>query len=122
MQPVRLFITAGVVFALATAAACSGRRMQTAGGDVATSDSTSLVVDNRRFTDMTIYVIEGRATRRRLGTITGMSKSRIALPRSLVAGGRTLQFLADPIGGSGNVVSHEIFVSPGDQVSLTIVP
>jgi hypothetical protein len=122
MRPVRLFLIAAIIVGSATAAACGSRHVETAGGDVALADSTSVVVDNRRTTEMTIYVIEGGAARRRLGTVYAMSKTRIAIPRSVVGNGRTLQFLADPLAGRGNIISHEIFVSPGDQVGLTIVP
>ncbi len=122
MRRMRLFIVAAIVASSATAAACGGKQMATAGGDVTRADSTSVVVDNRRTTDMTIYVLEGGAPRQRLGTVTAMSKARIAIPRSVVGNGRTLQFLADPLAGRGNITSHEIFVWPGDQVTLTIMP
>jgi len=124
MRHTRLLAMATLIIAAAAAAAaCGGRQVETSAGDVALADtSTSLVVDNRGFADMTIYVIEGGSTRRRIGTASGNSRTRIALPRTLVGNGRELQFLADPLGGTRTSVSQRIFVAPGDQVGMTIMP
>lgn len=113
---------AALAMVSAAAAACGGRAVRTAAGDVALADSTSVVVDNQGFTDMTIYVLEGGSVRRRLGRANGLTKTRIAIPRTLVGNGRDLQFLADPFAGRGSSVSQRIFVSPGDEVGLTILP
>ena len=123
MRQTRVLIIA--VLATMAAAACATRQVErTAGGEVALADTTAstMVVDNQGFFDMTIYVLEGGSVRRRLGTATGSSKTRITIPRTLVGSGRDLQFLADPIGGRRNSVSQRIFVRPGDQVVLTILP
>jgi hypothetical protein len=122
MRQTRVLTIAALAMASAAAAACGARDVQTAAGDVALADSTSVVVDNQALTDMTIYVLEGGSMRRRLGTANAVSKTRIAIPRTLVGNGRDLQFLADPFAGRGNSVSQRIFVSPGDQVGLTILP
>lgn len=113
---------AALAMASAAAAACGGRQVQTAADDVALADSTSVVVNNQSTSEMTIYVLEGGSVRRRLGTANSFSKTRIKIPRALVGNGRDLQFLADPFAGRGNSVSHRIFVAPGDQVELTILP
>jgi hypothetical protein len=118
----RVFIIAALAMASATAAACAGRTVETADGEVALADSTSVVVNNQSTTDMTIYVLEGGSSRRRLGTAKAVSRTRIAIPALLVGNGRDLQFLADPFAGRGNSVSQRIFVAPGDRVELTVLP
>ncbi len=77
-------------------------------------------IQNRGTSDMTIYILEGSA-RIRLGTANGNSTAKLAIPHSIVGGGRELQFLADPIGSRRTTVSERIFVRPGDTVVLTIM-
>jgi hypothetical protein len=122
MRQKRVFIIAALAVASATASACAGRTVETAGGEVALADSTSVVVNNQGTNDMTIYVLEGGSSRRRLGTANALSSTRIAIPPLLVGNGRDLQFLADPFAGRGNSISQRIFVAPGDKVHLTILP
>ena len=111
-----------VIIALATVSAtgaCRPRNVNSAATEV--SEATSLVIDNQRTLDMAIYVVEG-ATRRRLGTAGSLTKTKIAIPRSLVGKGREMQFVADPVGGTRSGYSQRIFVQPGDEVALTIRP
>jgi hypothetical protein len=39
-----------------------------------------------------------------------------------VRGGERLRFLADPIGGGQLPVSEELYVAPGESVTITIPP
>ena len=82
----------------------------------------SIEVRNLGFPDMTIYVISGTGNRVRVGVVNGNSTQVIDLPPYLVRGGDRLRFLADPIGGGRTPVSEELFVAPGDTVTLTIPP
>lgn len=116
----RILTIAALALMSAGAAACGRKQVETTPGAVAGADSSSIVIENRGLYDMTIYVLEGSA-RRRLGTATAMSTTRLPIPRNVVGTGRELQFLADPFAGRGNSVSERIYVRPGDQVSLTIV-
>ena len=95
--------------------ACAGAR---SGAPV---ERTTLVVENRGFADMAVYVVNG-AQRIRLGTATGLSKTTLTIPPRVVGTARDLQFLADPIGGSRSGVSQSIYVHPGDRVTLLISP
>lgn len=123
MRPNRSrLIIAALAILSATAAACARNTVQTAGGDVALADSTSVVIDNQGIADMTIYVLEAGSVRRRLGVAGAARRTRLGIPRALVGNGRDLQFLADPVAARGNSISRRIFVVPGDQVSLTILP
>lgn len=113
MTPIRLLMIALV----GTLVACGGAR-QSRPGD---AEPTTVAVDNRSFSDMTIYLVEA-GSRRRLGTATGVSTTVLTIPASFVSLGRELQLLADPIGGRRAAVSNRIFIRPGEQVTLTIPP
>jgi hypothetical protein len=74
------------------------------------------------FADVTVYAISPTGSRVRLGQVSGNSTQRLVLPSYLVRGGERLRFLADPIGGSQGPVSEELYVAPGEAVTLTIPP
>lgn len=123
----RQYRAAFIIAAFATlsgaiTACASGNTVQTAEGDVALDGSASVMVDNQGVNDMTIYVLEGGSVRRRLGIAGAARTTQLSIPRALVGNGRELQFLADPIASRGNSVSRRMFVDPGDQVRLTILP
>jgi hypothetical protein len=111
-QSIRLLFLVGAVVVMA---ACGGGSR----GALATREGALLVIDNRAFSDMTIYAVEGTA-RRRLGFAPGNTKTEIQLPPTLV--NRDLQLLADPVGSSRTSVSNRIYVRAGERVTLTIPP
>jgi hypothetical protein len=101
-------------------AACHSARESDNGAPSPTRDSATLQVENRRFSDMTVYVLEG-AQRQRLGVAGGLATTSFTIPERLVRGGVTpLRFFCDPIGEEGLPVSEEILVEPGDEVELII--
>jgi hypothetical protein len=110
-----------LVSAVCALAACSTNRPEedTAPGADAT---TNVEVRNLGFPDMTIYVLTATSTRVRLGVVNGNSTQVLALPPNLARRGDRLRFLGDPIGGGRTPVSEELFVEPGDTVTLTIPP
>jgi len=81
-----------------------------------------LAVENQGFADVTIYAISPTGSRVRLGQVSGNSTQRLVLPSYLVRGGERLRFLADPIGGSQGPLSEELYVAPGEAITLTIPP
>jgi hypothetical protein len=103
---------------LVLASACSPGRTRPG----STTEPATIQVENRAFTDMTIYVIESGGSRRRLGIATGASTSSFTIPATLVGLGRELQFMADPIGSNRTATSNRLWVSPGQQVTLLIPP
>ena len=104
-------------------AACSTHRSDEDTAPETQADAGAKVeVRNLGFPDMTIYLISQTGNRVRVGDVTGNSTRVIDLPPSLVRGGDRLRFLADPIGGGRTPVSEELFVAPGDTVTLTIPP
>ena len=104
--------------ALVLLAACSSAGRPSRPGS---EERTILEVENRSFTDMTIYLVEG-AGRRRLGLATGSTTTKMTIPASAVSSGRELQFLADPIGSDRTARSDRIYVRPGETVTLMIPP
>ncbi|MGH7679962.1 MAG: hypothetical protein ACRENU_15955 [Gemmatimonadaceae bacterium] len=91
------------------------------GGQPSRDQSAQLVVDNRGYPDMVIYAVDG--TRRiRIGTATGNLTTKLRIPPTVVQTGREVRFVADPIGSDRAGMSEEIFVRPGQQVTLIIPP
>jgi len=114
-------LLARTLFALtlfATLPSCrAGGRREPAAADA----PTAVRVENRNFSDMTIYVVRS-GQRVRLGLATGNATTRLTIPQSLLSGINALRFIADPIGGRATPVSEEITVTPGDEVTLYIPP
>ena len=84
-------------------------------------DKTFLEVDNTAYLDANVYALQGYR-RVRLGTVNGLSKQTLEIPRTLVDPGLPLRFIIDPIGGRRNSVSDELVVYQGDTVSLYVSP
>jgi len=99
-----------------TASASSGSNAA-----AAKAEPTTVLVDNQALMDMTIYIWRS-AQRIRLGTATGVSKTRFTIPQGIVSGITTVRFQADPIGSSRAPISEQITVSEGDEVELRIPP
>jgi len=114
-RPLRRALLACV---LLLAASCASREPDDLSPDPATR-TTTLSVENRGYLDMTIYLLDG-GRRVRLGVANGNTVTDLPIPPSLVRGAMPLRFLCDPIGGSHAPVSDEIYVEPGDQVTLVI--
>jgi hypothetical protein len=85
------------------------------------AERTILEVDNQGLADMTIYVIHA-SQRMRIGFAPGLRKTELTIPRSAVSGTGQLAFLADPVGSSRTSVSEQIYVAPGDRVTIVIPP
>jgi hypothetical protein len=102
------------------AAACTG----TGKNAPRAVDQASVRVANQSWSDMTIYVLTGSgpSARQRLGQVTGNGSATFTIPEGLVGMGQSLRFLADPLGSSNVAQSFEIYVRPGQRVTLTIPP
>jgi hypothetical protein len=113
----RAVARAFVALALA-AVACS---RSSGGENVVPSGEAMLRVDNQDVMDMNVYVIRSEQ-RVRLGTVPGLSQRVLKIPPALLGAGGSLQFLADPIGGTHTPVSEVMYVQPGEVVELVIPP
>jgi len=115
----RLLLVGGLAAAAGLTAACGGG---SAAESPAPQAEAAVTVENLGFADVTVYAISATGSRVRLGQVSGNSTQRLPLPAYLVRGGERLRFLADPIGGSRGPVSEELYVAPGETVTLTIPP
>lgn len=108
-----------IAFALLLAGIAACNTLTRGSGTTAQNPPTVLEVDNQGFQDMDVYVLRF-GQRLRLGLATGIHKTNLTIPSSLVSGLTPLSFVADPIGGRRPSVSQEITVAPGDTVVMTI--
>jgi len=106
------------VVAMLTLTGCGAMRQSRTD---AAAPRTVVEVDNRSFSDMDIYLIDG-GQRVRLGMATGNTKTKLVIPSTYVSSARQIRFVADPIGGTRASVSDQIYVDPGDEVTLVIPP
>lgn len=106
-------------FAMLLLAACSSGRPSRPGA--ASQERTTLQVDNRSFTDMTVYLVNG-GQRVRLGLAVGKTMTSLTIPARVLGSARELQFLADPVGSNRTALSDRLFVRAGDTVTLMIPP
>ena len=109
-----LIVLVGLSLALP---ACASKNTATTTDERA--QQTTLVVRNDSYLDHNIYLIQG-SQRIRLGTARGLSTTRMTIPSQYVFGVSSLQFLADPIGGTVTPLSERINVTQGDEVHLQI--
>lgn len=83
---------------------------------------TIVEVDNNGWQDAVVYVIQGLRAQR-IGTVVGLHKERLTIPKDFVRGGvNGLKFAIHPIGSRRNQLSDEVSVAEGDTVSLFIPP
>ncbi|NUO64959.1 MAG: hypothetical protein HOQ11_01160 [Gemmatimonadaceae bacterium] len=78
-------------------------------------------VDNRSFTDATVYVWPS-SQRLRIGFVSATSTQTLQLPRSVIFGPTSLRFSVDFLAGNRSPLTESITVVPGDTVVLQIPP
>jgi hypothetical protein len=76
-------------------------------------------VDNQNFNDMSIYLIDA-GTRIYLGSVNGLTKSSLTIPRGAGRSSLQVRLLADPIGASSSISTGSLLVGPGQNVYWTI--
>ena len=80
---------------------------------------TTVEVINNNFYDMNVYILRG-TQRIRLGNVRSNSSRVMNIPSYIADTGGSFRFVADPVGGNRTPVSQEMYVTPGDQVTLVI--
>jgi len=108
------------VFALSSLlafAACAGQRGKP-GDDQVEAPATLLSVENRHWSNVTVYVLRGGA-RARIGTVTSMRTETFVIPAVLVGSVVELRLIADPVGGEP-YVSDAVTVGPGERIDFRI--
>jgi hypothetical protein len=87
----------------------------------APQEFASVRVNNRAFIDVDVFALNG-STRARLGSVSANGTGTLRIPAAVVGTGRDLRFMVDPIGSSRQGLSFNIYVRPGEQVTLTVPP
>jgi hypothetical protein len=85
----------------------------------ADENTVSIVVQNRNFLDMRIYVVRN-GTPFRVGTVTSFTEQEFDLPRALTGTTDDIQLVARAIGSRTGYVSHPVIFSKGDTVVFQI--
>lgn len=79
---------------------------------------TELSVENRHWSDVTVYVLRGNA-RVRMGTVTSMNTVRFVFPAVLVGQVTDIRLMADPVGNEP-YISEPVTIGPGDLVEFRL--
>ena len=108
-----------VVLAVLLLAGCA-RRRASAAGDELPARPTTLLVENRRTTDFTLYIDRGGA-RQRLGMVSGPGTARFTIPAELVSFSTPLRVTADPLAARG-LLQESIVARRGDTLIFYINP
>lgn len=113
-----------LVLASALTACASGGHSTTSGAALAPAPvkaaAVKVNVQNDNFYDVVVYALVS-GVKTRIGSVVGHSRQLLRVPVSLLSLG-SLQIFADPIGGERGAVLDPIAVSPGQQVSVTLMP
>jgi len=113
----------GAILCLLLAAACSGnRRSGNNGPSTEAADvRTTVRVENQGWSQAVIYVMH-LSQRVRLGEVDAHGSRTFTVPADVVGAGRSVTFVADPIGSNRTARSFELQLVRGDELRLTIPP
>jgi hypothetical protein len=75
-------------------------------------------IDNRNFSDMEVYVVEG-GQRFLIGQASGLATTTLTI-RNLQRGGGRIRLLAEPIGAARRIATPTLVVPPGQSIFWTI--
>ena len=104
---------------VALLSACSLAKL---GGRGSPQGTVSLVVENRGYYDVNVYVVRSEGTRgARLGTVNGGSTVTFKVRETDLQAGGLLQLQARAIGGRSTWSSPTLFVSAGGVVKLDLI-
>lgn len=94
--------------------ACGAR-----GASSAATEGASVRVRNLSTSQMTIYAVSRAGQRIRVGTVMGISTETLPIRRSIIGAGQEIRFIASPLAGRA-ATSFSMYVSPGEEVTITI--
>lgn len=101
--------------------ACGGntRSSPFGSGRAAPAEPAQVVVENRYWSDMTIYV-DRAGSRSRLGTVSTNQTRTFELSPVVAPPGASVAFVADPVGSADTYSSPRTPVVPGDRYRWTL--
>lgn len=79
---------------------------------------TVLTVENRHWSNVTVYVMRGSA-RVRMGTVTSMNTHRFVVPAVIVNNVVDIRLIADPVGAEP-YTSEPVTIGPGDHLEFRL--
>ena len=116
---VRLSTWLASVLAIVLLSACSLAKL---GGRGTPQGTVALVVQNRGFSDVIVYVIRSEGARgARVGSVNGGSTMTFKVGENQLQAGGLLQLQARAIGGRTAWISPTVFVSSGGVVKLDLI-
>ena len=95
---------AGVVAVVGCAPVMSGLSAGSVG-----QPGVTLEGENNHWLDMRIYAVRS-GTRYRVGTVNGLSRGRLTIPRAFAGPGGEIRLMGDPIGSPGHIISDVIYL------------
>jgi len=84
-------------------------------------ENATVVVQNRAFIDVDVFALYG-GSRARLGSVTANGTATFRISPAIVGAGRELRFAVDPIGSRRQGTTFNMYVRPGETISLTVPP
>lgn len=90
-------------------------------GDPYAIERNALVVQNRGWEDVTVFVVRGEAAIR-IGVVQGLSSRVFVLPSAVTGSGLTLQLRGQRRITDQAFTSHAFSMQPGEMASWTIEP
>lgn len=101
--------------------ACGGNTRSSPFGDARSvpAEPARVVVENRYWADMTIYV-DRAGSRSRLGTVSTNQTRTFELSPVVAPPGASVAFVADPVGSADTYSSPRTPVGPGDRYRWTL--
>jgi hypothetical protein len=81
--------------------------------------NVTVEIQNESSSDMEVFAM-GPSMRYRLGLVTTVGTHAFKIPHQLIRDGRTIRFVAAPIGGGTRFAIATVRVEPGDWVELSI--
>jgi hypothetical protein len=112
-------LTAALAAIVAGTLGCGTLRNESATPSAARPERQYVVVRNTNVLDVAVYAVR-YGTRQRIGTVTGLSTGRLALPPSFVNDG-SVQLLVDPIGSDQVWLTDPIRLAPTQNVELSVM-
>ena len=104
---------------VALLSACS---LATLGGRGSPQGTVSVVVENRGYSDVNVYVVRSEGARgARIGTVNGGNTVTFTVRETDLQAGGLLQLQARAIGGRSGWTSPSLYVSAGGVVKLDLI-
>lgn len=119
-SPLRLALPFGALLLAAACAPAAERSASTPGFGPAATERAVVEVENRNWSDVTVYAVRPRGSRIRLGTVTSMTTEAFTLPARYLGAEGEVMLLAEPVGSTDVFRSQPVQVFAGQRVAFTV--